>query len=252
MPLEPEATLGLLVQRLARRLGYSAHGTALGELRPLLVDFLQDSQDELIIDYREQLTRVIDTSLTLQPTQSLYDVPNDADPLRLNSISIRVGNKWVALHRGILTGHRDLPDGQPLRWEYRHGTTEQGQIEILPVPVLEYPTLLDYYRRRQPFSDTEDENHRATVDSRLVFLFALWLAKSHYKHGDAQIYEKRVAWIRRRLRAAQHRGMRYVKLIGSEPRRIGFGHQWRTQAGETIVDINVLLSETGDYLVPEQ
>ncbi len=255
MALPAQKTLGDLTTKLAVRCGYGAAGIPTGIQKAILEDFLQDAQEQLAEQYEDILLTVVNTTDpgTTQSGQTLYDFPDDCDPYRIKVFAVQVGGQWIQLDEGIHVTHRSFTQSSyPTRYMLRLGTSEQGQIEIWPEPAAAYPLFLQYVRRLRPF---EQETDQTTLPWRLVFLFALATAKAHYGQPDSQFVGNQLTAMLRRLKRKQHENKRYFKTgfdsRGGHPLFGPKAHEWIEQAGKTIVDIDVLLSQQGDFLSPQ-
>jgi len=211
VPVKP--TLGELTHRLAVRTGFAAQGGASTVQRPILQDFLQSAQTQLV----EQLQSAVlyrvndDDPGTLSTGMTLYDVPDDCDPERIETIrplTLEGDAPYPALKRGITAVHRatDSP-AVPSHYEIRRGTSNLPQIEVWPAPDAAYPLRLEYYMRIGRFVEDTD---KVTIEPEIVFLHALAAAKSHYRQNDAEAIAAQMNSLLGKYRAKQHKGRRYT------------------------------------------
>lgn len=204
-------TLEQLRTRLLVRLGYAAQaenpppGMAL-----LLNDFLVSSQRELYRTYApKNLTRFF--TWTMIPGQRMYDLPDNdetcdkkLEPTKIEYVGVEdLNGAWYDLVEGIPPNWYTSVSfsGIPSRYEIRQC------IEVFVAPS-------DAFKLRIKgsfglLSFTEDED-KATIDSELVFLWALAAAKAHYGQPDAEYYDTKARQYLRQLVAGNHMTARYI------------------------------------------
>lgn len=184
MPLN--RTLGELRSELASRLGYGAAGANMGQLIPILDNFLFSSQVQLYwgFDWRVLRAHVVDT---IGANQTNVDFPAEIHPDRIDWISVKYSNVWTPpLERGISAEMYTSQDrvGVPTHWDM-NAASGSAQIEFWP----ETDTTYEYrVFGMAPLSRFTQDNDRTTIDSDLVVLHALGAAKLHYRHPDAERY----------------------------------------------------------------
>ncbi len=212
-PVNP--TLGALTTRVARRLGFAAQGTALTVVEPIIEDFLQSAQAQVLLDFGDFARRKVDEAgLTTADGQAFYDIPDDMDPLKLHDVAVQIGGAFDSLTEGIPSHLRSYnPSGWPQRYALRHGTTGQLQFELWPVPTAIYPILLDYTLRETDFASKTDV---ASVNGELLFLHALASAKAHYGQADASVPMGQYDAHKAKYRAAMHSNRRYRIIADRE------------------------------------
>lgn len=199
-------TLGELVTELKSRLGFVAQGPASNNNNPILTSFLQEAHDVMYAQINPVMMRK-KTVITLEPGSYLYDWHNDIedediDPKLVQSVWIVDGSARYQLVQGISESQRgDENRSQPIRYE-----TLDGQIEVWPIPNRMYGLLVEYVASRPRFTQPAD---RPGVSDRLVFLYALSLAKSHYRQPDAQLAVSACTNLLRLEKIRQHQNRRY-------------------------------------------
>jgi len=205
LPLKP--TLGELRAELLSRLGFGAQGAAAGNLMRDADSYLRRAQNYLYWKYDfNELRQTFD--YTVNPGQTLYDWRDDMAPRQIISLRVLYNTIWHPLQEGIEYFHDTVVDTRyyPQRYDRR------AQLEIWPQPDAVYSLRVEYYQRLARFTQDGD---RCTLDSDLVFNYALAKAKRHYRHPDASDYFDEVADFLRRLKSAEHGNKRYV--VGEKP-----------------------------------
>ena len=178
-------TLGELMTELRARLGFVTQGSAAKNNEVVIKSFLQEAHDFVFEKLQPQAQRKKAT-ITLQPDSYIYDWHNDAedepiDPGRVLSIwIIESGNKRRQLVQGISEADRANSAIRQFPQRYDH---LDGQLELYPIPGQAYQMVIEYTSDKSRFEQTGD---RPSVPDRLVFLYALAVAKAHYRHPDAQ------------------------------------------------------------------
>jgi len=211
-------TLGELLTELKSRLGFVAQGPASKNNNAVLTSFLQEAHDIMYAQLRPVMMRK-KTVITLERGSYLYDWHNDIedediDPRLVQSVWLINGQERFPLVPGISEVQRgDESRGQPARYE-----TLDGQIELWPIPDRSYGLLVEYIDSRPRFTQPSD---RTGISDRLVFLYALSLAKSHYRHPDAQVAVSACTNLLRLEKIRQHQNRRYFINGRHQP---GEGH----------------------------
>ncbi len=199
-------TLGELLTELKSRMGFVAQGPASNNNNAVLTSFLQEAHDIMYAQLNPVMMRK-KTVITLEQGSYLYDWHNDIedediDPQLVQSVWLINGRKRQQLIQGISEGQRaEGSRSQPQRYE-----TLDGQIELWPMPDRPYGLLVEYIASRPRFTQPAD---RPGVSDRLVFLYALSLAKSHYRHPDAQVAVSACSNLLRLEKIRQHQNRRY-------------------------------------------
>lgn len=178
-------TLGELMTELRARLGFVTQGSASRQNEVVIKSFLQEAHD-FVFEKLQPPAQRKKATFTLQPNSFIYDWYNDAedepiDPGRVLSIwLIESDNKRRQLVQGISEADRANSNIRQFPERYDH---LNGQLELYPIPGREYKMVIEYTADKSRFSQAGD---RPSVPDRLVFLYALATAKSHYRHPDAQ------------------------------------------------------------------
>lgn len=201
-------TLGELRAQLQLRLGFISSGPGSLNNKGVLNSFLQEGHDLICseVDVKSMSRRA---QLPLVKGSSLYDWHNDVldediDPARITSIWVQVSDQNpVQLCQGITEADRSFNDTQswPSRWD-----NVSGQMEVWPVPDQAYQLIIWYTAPQARFDRDSD---RPSVPDRLVFLYALSVAKAHYRHSDAQVSGNMFERQLRKYKADQHENQRY-------------------------------------------
>lgn len=178
-------TLGELMTELRARLSQITTGSAAKGNDLLIKSFLQEAH-EYVYGELEPPAQRKKTMITLEAGSYLYDWHNDTDdedidPGRVLSMWVKVGDTIrEPLTQGISEFDRSF---QSLRDQPSKYDTLDGQLEIYPVPNMAYDLVIEYTGGIGRFDRATD---RTSVPDRLVFLYALATAKSHYRHPDAK------------------------------------------------------------------
>lgn len=177
-------TLGELMTELRGRLGFMTQGSASKNNEVVIKSFLQEAHEyvygELVpADMRKK------TTIRIRPGSIAYDWHNDQedeaiDPGLVHGVWLIVSPTLRdPLLQGITETDRSF---STMRQRPQKYDTLNGQCEIWPIPEREYDLLIEY---TAPIGRFERMSDRASVPDRLVFLYALSLAKAHYRHPDA-------------------------------------------------------------------
>ena len=200
-------TLGELLAELKARLGFVAQGPASNNNNPVMISFLQEAH-EYVYDQLNPTPMRKKTVITLEQGSSLYDWHNDEedeniDPGMALSLWLIDGQNRYKLIQGITERHReDNSRSQPIRYD-----TLNGQIELWPVPDRSgYGLLIEYIAGKPRFARDED---RPGVNDRLVLLYAIYMAKLHYRHPDYQAVSASFNALLSKEKAKQHESRRY-------------------------------------------
>lgn len=204
--------LGQLRARLMVRLGYAGQvDNPPPGMAALLNDFLQSSQRLLYMKYTELHTERFFT-WTMEPGVRFYDLPDNDESCtkRLNALKITyagvedTNGAWLPLAAGIppvLYTMMPTSDSIPQRYEIRQC------IEVFPPPDEAYKLRIKGHYKLGTFAVDADQT---TIDSELVFLWALATAKAHYGHPDANNIAAMANDYLGRLVAGKHLTKRYV------------------------------------------
>lgn len=204
-------TLAQLRARLMVRLGYAAQtGNPPPGMAALLNDFLISSQRFLYYKYSELRTERFFT-WTMEPGVRLYDLPDNDESCskKLNALKLTwvgvedLNGAWYPLISRIppefYTGMPII--GLPTRYEIRQC------IEVFPPPDEAYKLRIKGHYQLQDFAADGD---KTTIDSELVFLWALATAKAHYGHPDANNLAAMANTYLGNLTAGKHGTQRYI------------------------------------------
>lgn len=197
---------------MMERLGYAsqADNPTAGMAR-LIDNFLRRGQDFLYRRHRAlQTERFFKWEMTVG--ERFYDIPdNDLDGCtkRLDAYKISgvyiedLNAQWYALKKGIPpTFYTSAAfNGLPARYEIRQC------IEVLPAPSETYNLWVKGHFGCNRFTEDTDTT---TIDSELVFLWALANAKNHYGQPDAADVAMQAQAYLRELIAGSHGTARYI------------------------------------------
>lgn len=204
-------TLGQLRRRLLIRLGFAAQADNPPPGMALLLDeFLLGAQRYLYRTFKALRTERF-FRWDMEAGNRFYDLPNNddtcskkLDPYRVTWVGIQDQNQvWTPMIEGIppefYTGVAF--QGLPERYEIRQC------IEVFPAP---YAGLTLRIKGHFGLSAFVADDDVATIDSELVFLWALGNAKAHYGHPDAGNIASQANNYRRDLVTGAHLTKRYV------------------------------------------
>lgn len=202
-------TLGDMLTRLKRRLGFMAQGPGSNGNNELLIDFLQEGHEFVYATLKPSAARK-KAIIVLQPGSYLYDYHNDVDdepiePSDVMSVWVKIAdNMPVEMHQGISEIDRSFDTSRQYPAKY---DTLNGQMEVWPVPDQAYDMIVEYTAGPPRFEQLQD---RPGVPWRLVYLYALWKGKAHYRHNDAQEAANMFAENLRLAKGDQHENHRYL------------------------------------------
>lgn len=115
-----QKNLRTLSVELATRLGLVANTNQTYNIQaPLLHSFLQDAAEQLHEQFGAQVLRELEYPFTLSASTARYALPSEADPYRINDVSVLINGTYQTLARGISASHRntDTDNTFPLRWD---------------------------------------------------------------------------------------------------------------------------------------
>lgn len=216
---ESYKTLAQLRRRMMIRLGFAVQADSPPPGMAILIDdFLQSAQTLLMEKHRELRTARFFT-WEMTPGQRLYGIWDNVDecPKKLDPLKL----KWVGIEDQGTSQEPDspgtwLPLVSGIRPEYYTTVTSWGMpscyeirqcIEVFPAPDRAYKLRVkaDFYA--EAFVADSD---KTSINSELVFLWALSDAKAHYGKPDAgNIRAAAVAFLGD-LKAGRHGTARYV------------------------------------------
>lgn len=206
-------TLSALRRRLLIRLGYAAQAeNPPPGMASLLNEFLIGAQRFL---YNRPAYRALRVerffSWTMAPGVRMYDLPDNDEtcskvlnPYKLSWVGVEdLNGVWYQLTSGIPPEFYTsvVFQGIPSRYEIRQC------IEVFPAPAAAYKLRIKGQFGLTAFAADDD---KTTIDSELVFLWALANAKAHYGQGDAEAVAAQANTYLGGLIAGTHGTKRYV------------------------------------------
>jgi hypothetical protein len=205
------ATLAALRRRMLIRLGYAAQAdNPPPGMADLLNDFLYSGQKFLYDKFTGLRTERF-YRWTMQEGVRFYDLDANEDECtkRMDAYKITwvgvedLNGWWGPMTQGIPPEFYTTVNynGLPQRYEIRQC------IEVWPPPSAGYTLRIKAHFGLQPFADDAD---RTTIDSELVFLWALANAKNHYGQNDATDIATQANAMLGNLTAGMHQTARYV------------------------------------------
>lgn len=207
-------TLAQLRRRMMVRLGFaSTADNPPPGMADLLTDFLQSAQRNLFKKYPARFTRRFFKWDMTQGTR-FYGVKGNTDDTYRNlradftkgvewsGIQDSKGT-WTPIYEGIQPELYTMVTqlGRPVRYELREC------IEVFPAPDGPYSLWLKAHIGLQAFTADGDET---TIDSEVVFLHALAVAKAHYGQADANTVQAMALAYLGELTAGTHLNKRYI------------------------------------------
>jgi hypothetical protein len=208
-------TLAELRYDILVRLGYASQASNPPPGMTVLVDsFLKRGQAYLYRRYKALHTARWFT-WTMTEGERFYgfrdntdDCGKKLDPSKILEAWVEDANgTWLPLTRGINPGlfTSVTQNGMPARYDIRQS------IEVFPAPDEAYTLRVKGHFGLLSFTADTDI---ATIDSELLFLWALANAKTHYGQGDAQDVAEQAKVMLRELVAASHGNQRYIPGAG--------------------------------------
>ncbi len=210
-------TLADLRQRLLIRLGYAAQAANPPPgMNLLLNQFLLSAQRFSYRRYNELRTERF-FKWTMSPGVRFYDLPDNddtcdktLDPYKVTWVGVEDLNQaWYELVEGIPPEFYTSANftGIPSRYEIRQC------IEVFVAPAAAYTLRIKGHFGLGRFTEDDD---KTTIDSEVVFLYALFLAKSHYQHQDALSIQDQYRQYVGTLVAGSHGTARYIPGTGPQ------------------------------------
>lgn len=210
----PADTLANLRARIMRRLGFSNQATNPPPgMAALVNDFLFDAQEQLYRMYPALHTRRF-FRWKLVPGQRFYSLLDNDDDVLANYhmdpskqiywVGVQdTRNVWYPMIEGIPPQLYTMSTKpwRPARYEIR------GALEIYPLPD---QTYFLWMKANFGLLSFQNDGDYTTIDSNLVFLHALALAKAHYGQPDANNIESLANTYRGNLIAGTHATGHYV------------------------------------------
>lgn len=193
------------------RLGYAAQvDNPPPGMATLINNFLDRAQKQLYRRYRAIQTERI-YRWTMTPGERFYGIRDNIDDCAKKLDAARItwagiqdlNGTWVTMKAGIPPHFYTSVDfeGLPSHYEVRQS------IEVFPAPMEAYTLRVKGHFGLMRF--TEDTDH-CTVDSELLFMWALANAKNHYGHPDAGDVAAQAQTYLRDLIAESHGTRRYI------------------------------------------
>lgn len=212
-------TLSELRSAVLIRLGYAAQvNNPPPGMAALINSFLQRGQAFLYRRYRALQTERIFTWPLVEGERfyGLRDNDNDGCTKRLDSYKITSGwvedlnGVWLPLRRGIDPAFYTAVDfqGIPSHYEIRQC------IEVFPAPSAAYTLHVKGHFGLGRFTEDSDT---ATVDSELLFLWALANAKNHYRQPDAADVATQAQTYLREIVAGSNGDRRHIPGVVDTP-----------------------------------
>ena len=209
-------TLAELRISLLERLGYAAQAANPPPgMSALLDNFLRRGQQFLYRRYRAlQTERIYRWTMTIGERfygvrDNIDDCVKKLDAYKLSWVGVEdLNGAWLPLGKGIPPEFYTSVEynGLPARYEVRQC------IEVFPAPDAAYTLRIKGHFGLMRFTEDTDP---CTLDSELVFLWALANAKNHYRQPDAADVASQARTYLRELVAASHGTARYIP--GTEP-----------------------------------
>jgi hypothetical protein len=210
-------TLGDLRRDVLVRLGYAAQAdNPPPGMAELLNSFLQRGQAFLYRRYRALQTERF-YRWTMAVGERFYGIRDNIDdcPRKLDAGKITgawvedLNGTWLPLTQGIPPEFYTSVDfnGLPARFELRQC------IEVFPAPMAAYTLRVKGHFGLERFTEDTDT---ATIDSELLFLWALANAKNHYRQADAPDVAAQANTYLREIIADSHGAKRYVPGMDPE------------------------------------
>lgn len=204
-------TLSALRTRLLIRLGYASQvASPPPGMVATCTEYLQSAQRFLFRKFTERRLRRFFT-WQMAPSQRFFTIASNQDlssarldPLKVEWVGISDNNQsWMPLAGTIPpTLYTTVDqDGTPARYEIRQS------IEIFPPPDRSYRLMVKGGFKLGAFTADAD---KTSIESELVFLWALANAKNHYGHGDAADVATQANAYLGNIVAGSHATNRYV------------------------------------------
>lgn len=204
-------TLLELRTSMLERLGYASQADNPPPGMARLVDnFLRRGQEFLHRRHRSLQTERF-FSWPMVVGERFYDIPENQeactkrlDAYKISGVYVEdLNGQWLPLICGIPPVYYTMANfnGLPARYEVRQC------IEVLPAPSATYTLWVKGQFGLNRFTEDDD---RTTLDSELVFLWALANAKNHYGQADAADTALQAQAYLRELVAGAHGTRRYI------------------------------------------
>jgi hypothetical protein len=167
--------LGELITKLRIAARYDPNPALSQNMAPLFMETLQDVQERLYDQFDWPFLK-IQADKVLQAGERYYDVPDNMNLERVNTVDVQVSSIWEPVERGITLGHYSAFNSDagvrsdPVeRWDVRD-TGNGEQIEVWPIPA-STGSLLRFcgIRKLKPLVNASDV---ADLDDQLIVLFS--------------------------------------------------------------------------------
>jgi len=203
--------LSVLGERMLRQLGFASSGQGAAHHLNEMYEYLRASQVALMIELPAQETRETFFGKITGIDQTLYDLESGVDPDTLHNVTVGEvdGSMRKELRRGITNVMRGSTcKGRPSHYELVHGSSGGIQIEVFPVPDSPYALGYDYHILEGRFSEPND---LTTLNSELVYTYALANAMEAYSHPRAGSVGAQASKMLGSIRAAANRGKKITR-----------------------------------------
>lgn len=207
----PNETLEELRLRLLRRLGYAAQAANPPPgMADLLNDFLLSAHRLMYRRYAALRMERIFTWI-MEVGGRYYDLDANVEVCTKRLDSLKISGAWVEdLNGAWMPLVARIPpefytmveyQGIPARYEVRQC------IEVFPAPAEPYKLRIKGFYGPEAFTEDDD---KPSIDSELVFLWALGNAKLHYGQPDASQVAEQANMYLAKLIAGTHTTQRYI------------------------------------------
>lgn len=210
---ERNRTFAELAAELRARLGFVSQGSSASANDAIIRSFLQEAHDYVSTELDPAPLRTLST-ITAVAGSRLFDwhddtADQDIDPGGVISVWVKISETdRQRLRQGITEDERSYSD---LRQAPERYDTLGGQLEIWPTPERDYDLVIEHTASVGRFEQPTD---RPGVPDRLLFLYALAQAKSHYRHPDAQASAATFQNLLSKTKMRQKENRRYFMASG--------------------------------------
>jgi len=183
--------------------------------RPVVLRKLKTAVSLLDEDFKDRLKFVPNVLLVNEvigtydnpETLTLYKVPADCDPQKIDSLSVQWSGLWHPLRQGITQMMRDdayQASTTYIAWD----VTECGRIEAWPHPTEAHPIRISYYRKPNDYSNEEG---CIDMDAALLNLLTLDQCAPRYIPNDVDSINRKLNRHLGNIRAKQMQNLRFFK-----------------------------------------
>lgn len=213
-------TKGELRSKLLLRLGFGGLGAAASGFVPYADDLLEEAQETIYLLLPDD-KRVREWPGNFGVNQRWYDIPTSCDIDLILGVYARENStdEWFEMARGVdFPYDNDYSESNsiPYRYDIRYNPdTSKAQIEMWPNP--DSTTYEWKIEGKMDLDNFVADADRASIDSRLMLLYAIAYGKAHLNKSDKK--EAMEAWVARKglLKAHQHGTKRYIRRNPSKP-----------------------------------